>query len=255
MPRTLIDGSPAARVAAMATLVRRATAPEDDELEALCKCLGDPSKPVQRAAAEAFAALAARGVEVGGRLGAVLAAPDLRWRWGAAYALSLLGAVPLAALPTLLEVLGSDDGDLRWAAAEVLKRLAAVDRATVLAALLAAARSPGARRKMALYALRDLEVPEAFDAALAALADESTETRLAALAAIAKVHPEPGAAARRIAALIDDPDPRMQRAAAGTLGSLGVRSDDVLSALQRAAQSPDGSLCRAALRSLRQLES
>jgi len=254
MPHPLLDGPPAARLAAMAALVDCATAPQNDEIDALGECLGDARKPVQRRAAEAFAALAARGVEVGARLHAALAAPELRRRWGAAYALSLVGAVPLAALATLLEVLGSDDGDLRWAAADLLKRLAATERPVVVTALLGRAGHPGEGRKMALYALRDLNVAEAFDAALGALADDAIETRLAALALIAKVHPEPGAAARRIAQLVDDPDPRMQRAAAGTLGGLGVGREDVMRTLRRAAESSDGSLRRAAARSLRQLE-
>ena len=45
---------------------------------------------------------------------------------------------------------------------------------------------------MALYCLRDLEVVEAADVALAAVADEHIETRLAALALLAKVHPDSG---------------------------------------------------------------
>jgi hypothetical protein len=45
----------------------------------------------------------------------------------------------------------------------------------------------------------------------------------------------------------------MQRAAAGTLGGLAVRSPEVVAALQRAEQSADPSLRRAAARSLRLL--
>jgi HEAT repeat protein len=70
---------------------------------------------------------------------------------------------------------------------------------------------------------------------------------------LAKVSRERGAAARRIAELIDDADPRMQRAAAGTLGSLGRRDEYVVRALRRAQASADPSLRRAATRSLREL--
>ena len=106
---------------------------------------------------------------------------------------------------------------------------------------------------MALYCLRDLQVVEAAGVAIAALEDPTIEARLAALALLAKVHPDPGAAARRIAALIEDDDPRMRRAAAGTVGELAVASDDVLAALHKAESSDDPSLRRAAARSLRAL--
>jgi HEAT repeat protein len=254
MPSPLLDGAPADRVAAMAALLQRAPGPEETEIDALCVCLGDASKLVQRRSAEALAALATRGIPIAPRLRDALGADDPRRRWGAAYALALIDALPLDALPLLIDVLGSDDGDLRWAAADLVKRLATDDRAAVVAGLLAAAAVPGPRRKMALYSLRDLEVPQAFDAALAALADPHLETRLAALAVLARIHPDPLAAAHRVASLIDDADPRMQRAAAGTLGGLAIRSPDVLEALRRAEQSSDPSVRRAAARSLRLLE-
>jgi HEAT repeat protein len=253
MSHVLLEGSPEARVAAMAALAGRDAPPRAAELDALRDCLGDARKLVQRRAAEAFAALAARGVEVRELLRATLAAPELRQRWGAAYALARAGALSGEALPTLLAVIAVDDGDLRWAAAELLKQLARTDCDAVAAALIAAARRPGAARKMALYCLRDLAVAEAHDAAIDALADAHLETRLAALAVLAKVHRDAGATAARVAALIDDPDPRMRRTAAATLGDLGVRSADVLEALRRAAASDDESLCRAAQRSLARL--
>lgn len=253
MPRPLLDGPPEARATAMAALVGGDTAPGAAELNALRDCLGDAHKLVQRRAAEAFAALAGRGVGVGERLRAALDARDIRLRWGAAYALSLIGPLPLDALPTLLDVMALDDGDLRWAAAELVKRLAATDRAAVVQRLLAAAAEPAAQRKMALYCLRDLAVGEAFGVALDAVKGGHIETRLAALAVIAAVHPDPAAAARRMAMLVEDPDPRMQRAAAGTLGGLGVSFEEVVDALRRAEASDDPSLRRAAARSLRRL--
>jgi hypothetical protein len=249
----LLNGPAETRVAAIAALAGRAEAPSPVELDALRDCLGDARKLVQRRAAEAFEVLTARGVDVESRLRAGLDAADIRLRWGAAYALALIRRLPLEALPALLDVMGLDDGDLRWAAADLVKQLAVTERAAVSAHLLAAARRPGPHRKMALYCLRDLAVVEASDIALVALADEQIETRLAALALLAKVHPVPAAAASRIAGLIDDADPRMQRAAAGTLGGLGIHTDDVIAALRRACASDDSSLRRAARRSVRLL--
>jgi HEAT repeat protein len=254
MTRPLLDGPPEARVAAIEAFTRTDAAPGGADLDALRDCLGDASKRVQRRAAEAFALLASRGVEVGDRLRAALDAHDVHLRWGAAYALSLSGPLPLAALPTLLDVMALDDGDLRWAGADLVKQLAAADRIPVVRQLLAAALEPGAQRKMALYCLRDLAVVEAVDVALGALGDTAVGVRLAALAVLAEVHPNPAAAARRIAVLIGDRDPRMQRAAAGTLGRLGVCSAEIIGALRAAEASDDPSLRRAAARSLRALE-
>src|SRR5439155_327659 len=102
--------------AAIAELVERGRA-TPEELAALADCLGAGRKVVERPAAEAFAALAARGAPVEDVLLAALASPLPRRRWGAAFALSLVGNPPAATLPVLLETLGDDDGDLRWAAA------------------------------------------------------------------------------------------------------------------------------------------
>jgi hypothetical protein len=248
MSQALLDGTPESRIAAMAELVARAAPPSRVELEALRDCLADQRKPVQRRAAETFAALSARGVQVEYLLRNVLTVRDLRARWGAAYALSLLQRLQFEALPTLFEVVALDDGDLRWAASELIKQLAAVDRERVVAALLVARAIP-VQRKMALYCLRDLGVAESSDIALAALTDPHLETRLAAVALLAKVHRDPSSAARRIAALVDDADPRMQRVAAATLGNLGISLPEVLAALDRAEASSDDSLRRAAARS------
>jgi HEAT repeat protein len=254
MPHPLLDGSPTARAAALSRLANDPALIDAADLEALCACLADTHKLVQRRAAEVAAALARRGVAaIEARLRAALTAPELRLRWGAAYALFLIGPPPRAALPTLLEVMGLADGDLRWAAVDLLKQLAAAERPLVVGQLLAAAQTPGPQRKMALYCLRDLAVGEAFDAALSALGDARVDVRLAALALVATVHPDATTAADRIAALIDDADPRVQRAAIGTLGGLGVDSEAVRVALARAEASADASLQRAAAQSRRQL--
>lgn len=251
-PRRLLEGSAPERAAAIAELAT-CDDPEKSTLEALEECLCDASKLVQRRAAESLAALLRRGLVGEERLRARVCGGDRRARWGAVYALALSDRLTIHTLPTLLEVMGSDDGDLRWAAADLVKRLAAVDRDVVAAQLTDAARAGGAARKMALYCLRDLTVAAATDVAVDALDDPAIETRLAALAFLAAVHLDAAVAAQRIAALVADADPRMQRAAAGTLGGLGVRDPSVADALRRARSSSDPSLSRAARRSLRQL--
>src|SRR5439155_1478387 len=95
--------------AAIAELAERGRG-TPEELAALADCLGAGRKAVERPAAEAFAALAARGVAVDEILRAALASPFARRRWGAAFALSLAGDPPAATLPVLLETLGAGDG-------------------------------------------------------------------------------------------------------------------------------------------------
>ncbi len=241
------------RRAAIDEIARRGSV-GDGEFEALAECLGDARKAVQRPAAEAFAALAGRGVAVGHVLDAALRSASPRLRWGAAYALSLLGAPPEEAIPVLLEALGVDDGDVRWAAAGIV--VGVRDRPALVDQLVALVRAGNAaQRKMALYCLRDLGArsPAAAAAALAALADEDAGVRLAAMASLPRLVEERGAAAAGLVAALASDEEGLRRAAAAALGSLGERSETALAALRGAADSPDRALRRAAERSLRML--
>jgi HEAT repeat protein len=248
--RAPLDGE---RTAAIAELGARETA-DADEVEALVECLGHARKAVQRAAAEACAGLAGKGVPIRPALARALTGSDAGRRFGAAFALSLLGEPPVESLPVLLEALGAEDGDLRWAAADIVRRLR--DRDAVVAALRPlVASGSGPQRKMALYCLRDLGArsPEIEQAALWALGDPEWDVRLAAVATLARLSTDRAAAADRLVLALEDDDPRLRRAAAAGLGLLGVSAATVLAALQAAVQSPDPALRRAAEGALRQL--
>ena len=239
------------RVAAIAELGGDAGAAE---LEALADCLGHDRKVVQRRAAEAFAALDRRGTPVRAVLATALGSAAIRQRWGAAYALSLLGVPPPETLPVLLETLGQDDGDMRWAAARIVVRMR--DEAGLVPMLAElATRGSGPQRKMALYCLRDLEaVPaDAERVAIAALGDPDVGVRLAALSTLPAVAIDRAAAARRVLSLLDDPDGGVRRAAAAALGKLGVGSEEVVAVLRAALPGADPSLRRAAEGALRRL--
>jgi len=239
--------------AAIAELAERGRA-TPEELAALADCLGAGRKVVERPAAEAFAALAARGAPVEEVLLAALASPLPRRRWRAAFALSLVGNPPAATLPVLLETLGADDGDLRWAAASIVLRLS--DRAALIESLRALVTGGIAvQRKMALYCLRDLETraPEVEQAVLDALGDADRDVRLAAIATLARLALDRGGAGERLVHALETGDERVRRAAAAALGALGERSAPVLAALRAASTSADRSLRRAAEGALRQL--
>src|SRR6266403_381770 len=174
---------------------------------------------------------------------------------GAAFALSLAGDPPAASLPVLLETLGADDGDLRWAAAGIVVRLQHERAALVESLRTLVASGNAAQRKMALYCLRDLEActPAVEQAVLHALGDADRDVRLAAVATLARLARDRGAAAAKLVHALETGDERVRRAAAAALGALGERSAPVLAALGAASASPDPSLRRAAEGALRQL--
>lgn len=217
------------------------------------ECLGDPRKNLQRAAAECFAKLVRMDRQGRGTLLDALQSSQPRIRWGAAFAMSLLGEFPPVALDTAIELLDTDDRDLRWAAADLLKRAdqAAMDR------LCETARTGTfLQRRMALYALRDLAKsdPRAIEAAYDAVAESDIELRLAGLATLTGLSKASAVAADRIIDLLDDPELRIQRAAAAALGSLGCRSPKVIRAIERALVCPDESVRRAAKKSLERID-
>ena len=243
----------AERLAAMTEVTARGSA-DADTLDALVSCLGDARKIIQRRAAETLAALGAQGTNVRDVLVRTISSDPAGQRWGATYALSLLGDAPPVALPTLLEALGSDDGDVRWAAGNILARLRG-DAVVVEALQRLLSAGNAAQRKMAAYCLRDLEArsPATERALLATLHDRDTNVRLAAISCLARLAIDRAAAAQRLIALLADPDVSVQRVTAAVLGLLGDRSDAVQAALQAASRSADASLARAAEHSLRQL--
>ncbi len=246
--------SPAECLAAIAAVQARADA-DPAALAALARHLGSRHKMIQRRAAEAFAVLDRRGIPVRDVLLATLQSAAPHQRWGAAYALSLLGALPPASLPVLVECLGVDDGDVRWAAANILLGMrGAGDVVDALRELLRAGNA--AQRKMAAYCLRDMDAPSpvAERALLAALDDAEPGVRMAAMSALVRLSADHTAVARGLIPLLGDAEPGVRRAAAATLGAVGERSDVVLAALRAAAAGPDPSLRRAAERSLRRLE-
>jgi HEAT repeat protein len=184
-------------------------------------------------------------------------------RFAAAFVLFHTERPSLRLLPALLESLELADGDARWQAAQMLAALGRM-HGEVLPVLLSDARSAesAVRRRMALYALRELapERSETADVFLGALDDGDGHVRRAALSCFAKLSDPPRALADRALALArgSDPDPRMARIAAVILPDLvrfhpELRADAaaLLDALERA---DDPSLARAAFAARQRLD-
>lgn len=233
------------------------TVPET-ELDSLLLDLRAHDKDIQVLAANALAQRAREEPAVRERLLAMLADPQARTQWGAAYALNLAGTEPgLDCLAAAIDALGTADGDVRWAAAELLLRIGRRYPGEVRDTLLEVmAGSDNNRRKMALYCLRDLgptdsEVLSA--AARAAMRGSDPQVRLAALAFVKRRHP--AATEIMIGVLERDSDAGVRRAAASALASSAAAFAPARAALQRIAGSDaDPSLSRIAERALRALE-
>jgi HEAT repeat protein len=248
------------RVAAMVRLNAEAqTYLDTDALEALIENLASESKTVARHAAGAIATLGRSNPAIVTLLLDLLGASDATTRWTAAYALGLIdGALDLRAGPALIEALASNDGDVRWAALDLIVRLGRRFPDAIRASLLALQPDDTNRRKMSLYALRDLGLRDSD--VLAAIRDASASTdrhvRFAALAFIREsAGTMPGCVDIVLGCLDSDPDEGVRRAAAGILGYLQDRSERVLTRLHEAAVAPhDASLRKAARQTLARLK-
>ena len=140
-------------------------------------------------------------------------------RWTAAYALGLIdGALDLRAGPAVIEALANNDGDVRWAALDLIVRLGRLFPDAIRASLLALQPGDDAnRRKMSLYALRNLGLSDSD--VLAAIRDASASpdrhVRFAALAFIREsAGTMPGCVDIVLRCLDSDPDEGVRRAAA-----------------------------------------
>lgn len=230
------------------------TTPAPAELQALAHCLGDQRRLVQRSAAQALAALGRRSSGVAALLSEALRSANDRQRWGAAYACSLTGALPVAARPVLLETLGAVDADMRWAAADILSH--GPNDPELVDGLVGLLHTGNAlQRKMAAYCLRDRGawLPAVEHAIVAALHDMDSGVRLAAISSLAHLSAGRAAVSDHLIPLLCDTQEGVRRAAAAALGELGQDTERVVTALRDAARSSDPSLRRAAERSLRRL--
>jgi HEAT repeat protein len=251
---------PARQLDAIMLIVDDATlAISDAALEALARCLGAGRKAIERRAADAFVAIAARDARAATILHRVVEGADPRARWTAAYALARCGGGPLAAraIDALFEALANDDGDVRWAAADLIVALARENRAAVVSRLfaLAGGDTPVAQR-MALYILRDLNADSAamLEAIERASRADSAHLRLAALAALAAVKDSENAIRIALERLEQDSEAGVRRAAAAALGAVANGSPRARAALTLAASSDDESLGRAARSALKRME-
>ncbi len=234
--------------------------PSDAEL---IEALGSEDRPKQRHACDELARRLPGDPTLRQSLLARLRDDRPRVRFATAWILFQAERPTLRLLPALLDALELEDGDVRWSAAHMLATLGRLQGEVfpVLLHELASAASE-LRRRMALYALRELapERPETCDAFLAALEDSSPELRRAALSSLGKLHEPTLACLEQVLAALDrDSDLRSRRIAAAVLPPLATRYPDALpaarEALRAATDSADPTLARSARAALTRLPS
>jgi HEAT repeat protein len=234
---------------------------EAGPLAGLIERLGSEDRAAQRVACDEAIARARAEPGVRDALLDLLREGRPRARFAAAFALFRLERPTLRVLPALLDALELPDGDLRWSAAHMLATLGRMQGEVLPVLLHEARRSPSPlRRRMALYALRELAPESAAtrDTVIAALDDREGGVRRAALTCVAKLtEPETDGVERVLAILAGDEDPRMRRIAASLLPLLLAlypdRADSGRAALETAAACSDAALARAARAALARL--
>jgi hypothetical protein len=226
-----------------------------EAISALLARLGSPDRAEQRRACDEALARIPGEPALRDALRDALQQMSSAGRFAAAWVLFHAERPTLRLLPALLDALELVDGDVRWQSTQMLAALGRL-HGEVLPVLLAEADSAASplRRRMALYALREL-APEREETAavlLGALEDADGAVRRAALSCFAKLSDPPRALAERALELARgaDPDPRMARIAAVILpdlvrhhAELRPRAEQLLAALEQAS---DRSLARAA---------
>jgi HEAT repeat protein len=224
-----------------------------DSTARLLKALDSPDKPTIRAAVDALIPLAARSPDLKAALNQLLMNRYCQNPWSAAYVLGHLPRPSQAVIQALLAGLDHHEPDIRWAIALLLIRLAKADDAlvTLLAELCTAGTS--VQKRMAVYCVRDLKLTDAatLQALLKSLCDSDPSVRVAAAISL-KARTDIAAPGRQalLQLFLNDPDAKVRNAAAITLAHLGSPSEEFVAALNRAGESENAQIKKAATAAL-----
>ncbi len=238
--------------------------PESEVSDAeLLEYLDSEDRGAQRLACDTLAARVRDRPELRDALLSRLRDDSRLVRFTAAFVLFHAERPTLRLLPALLDALEIADGDIRWQATQMLAALGRM-QGEVFPVLLHEAQDAQSslRRRMALYALRELapERPDTAVACAAALNDPARDVRRAALTCFGKLS-APGRESLDgvLAIACDDPDPRMRGLAAVVLpGLVRIHPDarpEVSEIIRNLSRSDDPSLARAAATAAARLDS
>lgn len=220
-----------------------------DSIAALINALDSRDKPTIRAAVDVLIPRAKESAEIASRLDQLLNEPQRADRWPVAYVLASLPRPSEKTFQVLLETLDSKDADIRWAIALLLVQLARKDETIISRLFNAVSNGTPTQRRMAIYCIRDLELADraTLRVLLDSLGDSDPMVRVAAVTSL-KRRSDIGSAEEKalLRLFLEDPDGRVQNAAAVTLAQLGAEFEEFLSALERASSSRHWQLRKAA---------
>jgi len=183
-------------------------------------------------------------------------AHTLRWR-GALVVKELPGGKKSGelddakAVPVLMEALSSNDLQVRYSAADVLGRIgpAAAPAITALWHMVGSDPHPGDRPGEALARIG----PDGVAALIELFHSDNPAQRIGAAQSLRLAGPNSAAAAEALAEALDDADAAVRQHAAASLGELGITTQTVIAALEKANLDPVLSVRYAARRSLARL--
>jgi len=221
-----------------------------EQIARLIRALDHPDKKTIRQAVDALVALAPDAPEICGEVAAAMARAPAEKRWPMAYVLAQIAPPSDACFDALECGLDAPDPDIRWAVVVLLVRVAERHGDKTVERLVSLLKSGTAtQRRMAVYALRDIATKDApsQQAVRGALGDPEPLVRVAALTSL-KIFPKVArdALAELLRMLESDPDARVRAADALALAHSGAPTEEIAPALQRAAESGDGIVAKAA---------
>lgn len=223
----------------------------------LASTVAQLDKAAIRRVVDELIGLASADPAVAANLERLLSRLERPLRWPLAYVLGQLEPLSPAALKALLEALDHADPEIRWAIALLLARRARHHRLvrSALADLLRGGSET--QRRMALYALRELDAPDSewLGWFAHALADGDPQVRVAAMTSL-KLRPVAAGsfADLLIESLLHDRDSRVRCAAATALGRVASRGERTSGALRQAASDSDPRVAKAARAAVAVLE-
>lgn len=222
---------------------------ESEDIVSLIESLDHPDKAVVRPVVDSLIALGSRRPEIQETLNRYLQDSNRKKRWPIAYTLAHFSFPSSLCLDLLIEGLGNEDQDIRWATVHLLTRLGKNDERITPLLLGLLKTGTAIQRRIAVYCLRDLGIggETQLDGVLQALRDPDPLVRVAAVTSL-RTRPEVGKVGLDLILhlFLEDPDSRVQHAAAITLAQLEAPTDEIRAALRDAGRGRDPRLRKAA---------
>jgi len=229
----------------------------DTNIAALLAELDHPDKPKIRAAVDALITLADKSPALQTQLNDALNDRRRKNHWAVAYVLGRISQPSDAVVRSLLDGLDHREPDIRWAIELLLLRIAKGNSRLLEALMRLCADGTANQKRMAVYCLRDLNLTDAASlrALTSMLGDADSSVRVAAVTSLkTRVDIDDAVRNRLLQVFLNDPEPKVQNAAAVTLAQIEEPPADFLPALRRVSEGGNKEIRKAALAALALME-